>query len=64
MGDRTRVTIEVLESDRQRVLDALGLPSDEYCESDGSRTIRIVFDEVYAGGLEELSVQMAQMAQQ
>jgi hypothetical protein len=55
VGDRTRVIIEVLESDRDRVVDALDLPSDEYCKSDGPRTISLVFDEVDCGDLQPLS---------
>jgi hypothetical protein len=55
VSDRTRVIIEVLESDRDRVVDALELPSDEYCESDGPRTISLVFDEVDCGDLQPLS---------
>lgn len=55
MGDRTRLIIEVLESDRHRVVDALDLPSDEYCESGDPRTIRLVFDEVDCGDLKLLS---------
>ena len=55
MGDRTRVIIEVLESDRDRVVDALDLPSDEYCESDDPRTISLVYDEVDCGDLQPLS---------
>jgi hypothetical protein len=55
VGDRTRVIIEVLESDRDRVVDPLDLPSDEYCESDDPRTISLVFDEVDCGDLQPLS---------